>query len=201
MYYGALRPCEVNRLREQDCKLPDTGWGESSWRSRRRRTNGRYTDSGELWEKRASSARRRAMFDRCRSLRWSWPSCGGIRTPSERAAGRLFRGNSADGPMNATVYTDAWEKARRESGCRPEQFASPLAESVRPPTRGGVHMARGRRASCRGGGTSWPHGGRSVEGLREGLDGQREKSNQKITELLGEIDAEQEDQDDGDDAE
>lgn len=27
MYYAGLRPGEANRLRETDCKLPETGWG------------------------------------------------------------------------------------------------------------------------------------------------------------------------------
>jgi integrase len=50
MYYGAMRPAEVNRLREEDCKLPDPGWGELLLEKSASRVNARYTDSGETWE-------------------------------------------------------------------------------------------------------------------------------------------------------
>ncbi|MFI9813200.1 hypothetical protein [Saccharothrix variisporea] len=68
MYYAAMRPCEVNRLREQDCKLPESGWGEL------------------LLEKRSatSSGGHRARSGRCRFRRRSSPSCGGTSTPSAR---------------------------------------------------------------------------------------------------------------------
>lgn len=50
MYYGAVRSAEVNRLREQDCKLPDSGWSELLLEKSASRANARYTDSGETWE-------------------------------------------------------------------------------------------------------------------------------------------------------
>lgn len=41
--------------------------------------------------------------------------------------GRLFRGAISGEPINATVYTDAWDRARK-LGLSPEQYDSLLGE-------------------------------------------------------------------------
>lgn len=57
MYYAALRPAEANRLREVDCVLPENGWGELVLARSAARSNGRYTDSGSVWEERSLKRR------------------------------------------------------------------------------------------------------------------------------------------------
>lgn len=128
MYYGALRPAEVNRLREQDCKLPDSGWGELLLEKSASRANARYTDSGETWEVR--NLKRRAEGS-IRPVPIPPPLVTILRAHIERFGvtedGRLFRGTISGGPINATVYTDAWDRARK-LGLSPAQYASPLGE-------------------------------------------------------------------------
>lgn len=126
MYYGALRPSEVNRLREEDCKLPETGWGELILEKSASRANARYTDSGATWEVRDLKRRAQGAI---RPVPIPPQLVGILREHIETFGttedGRLFRGKISDGPVNATVYTDAWDKARK-IGLSPAQYASPL---------------------------------------------------------------------------
>lgn len=127
MYYAALRPAEANRLREVDCVLPETGWGELVLARSAARSNGRYTDSGEVWEERSLKRRPDGavrvvpippqLVDILR---------GHLDRFGTTADGRLFRGLKDGQPVNPTVYTDAWKRAR-VIGLSPEQATSPLA--------------------------------------------------------------------------
>ncbi|MGO1056722.1 tyrosine-type recombinase/integrase [Crossiella sp. CA198] len=140
MYFGGFRPSEVNRIREQDLSLPDQvwnadadqweesgQWGTVTLEKSASRSNARYTDSGELWE--ARDLKRRAEGDTrsvpippqlVRAFRDHLAEFG--TTPD----GRLFRGKESGGPINATVYTHTWKRARKIA-LTPEQTASPLA--------------------------------------------------------------------------
>ncbi|MCS7484394.1 tyrosine recombinase XerC [Umezawaea endophytica] len=185
MYYGALRPCEVNRIREVDCELPETGWGELLLSKSASRSNARYIDSGELWEernlkRRAEGAVRPVPIPPVlvRILRWH------LKTFGTTADGRLFRGTISGGPVSATVYTDAWRKARK-IGLSPLQEASPLAgdpydlrhAAVSTWLAAGVSPAEVAERA-----------GHTVDVLLKVyarvLDGQRETSNKRIDELL-----------------
>ncbi|WP_394615235.1 tyrosine-type recombinase/integrase [Lentzea sp. JNUCC 0626] len=185
MYYAALRPCEVNRLREADCKLPETGWGELVLEKSASRANGRYTDSGELWETRslkrqAEGAVRPVPIPPVlvAILRWHLETFG--TTPD----GRLFRGMVSGGPINATVYTHAWGRVR-ELALAPEQFESPLAETPYSLRHAAVStwLAAGLPPA-----EVAERAGHTVDVLlkvyAKVLDGQREKSNQKIDAML-----------------
>jgi integrase len=185
MYYGALRPAEVNRLRQADCKLPETGWGELVLERSAARSNARYTDSGEMWEER--SLKRRAD-GAVRPVPIPPQLVAILRTHLDRfgttADGRLFRGQKDGQPVNATVYTDAWKRAR-VIGLSPEQYASPLARrpydlrhaAVSTWLAAGVPIAEVAERA-----------GHTVEVLLKVyarcLDGERASSNRRIDDLL-----------------
>ena len=185
MYYAGLRPCEVNRLREVDCKLPEAGWGELVLEKSASRSSARYIDSGELWEVR--NLKRRAE-GAVRVVPIPPQLVGILRhhldTFGTTADGRLFRGTISGGPVNATVYTDAWRRARR-IGLSPLQEASPLADdpyglrhaAVSTWLAAGVSPAEVAERA-----------GHTVDVLlkvyAKVLDGQRETSNKRIDELL-----------------
>lgn len=197
MYYGALRPCEVNRLREVDCKLPETGWGELVLEKSASRSNSRYTDSGEMWEERTLKRRAEGAVrivpippQLVAVLRWH------LKTFGTTADGRLFRGSVSGAPISATVYTDAWKKARKV-GLSPQQYASPLAGVPYDLRHAAVStwLAAGVPPT-----EVAERAGHTVDVLlkvyAKVLDGQRDTSNKKITELLGGTDADNADQED-----
>ncbi|WP_086666390.1 tyrosine-type recombinase/integrase [Lentzea kentuckyensis] len=187
MYYGALRPAEVNRLREQDCKLSESGWGELLLEKSASRANARYTDSGETWEVRNLKRRAQGSIRRVpippalvQLLRWHIERFGVTED------GRLFRGTISGGPINATVYTDAWDRARK-LGLSPEQYDSPLGEDPYDLRHAAVStwLAAGVPAA-----EVAERAGHTVEVLLKVyarvLDGQLGTSNNKIDGTLGE---------------
>ncbi|MCC8244299.1 hypothetical protein [Saccharothrix luteola] len=114
------------------------------------------------------------------TLRWHLDRFG--TTPD----GRLFRGQKTAEPINSSVYTAAWRRVRLV-GLSPSQAASPLADEPYALRHAAVStwLAAGvppvevaERA------------GHSVAVLlkvyAKVLDGQHEKSNQRIDDLLGE---------------
>ncbi|MFT7836354.1 tyrosine-type recombinase/integrase [Saccharothrix sp. BKS2] len=185
MYYAALRPSEVNRLREQDCKLPDSGWGELILEKSASRTNARYSDSGATWEVR--NLKRRAQ-GAIRSVPIPPQLVAILREHIETFGtaedGRLFRGKISGGPVNATVYTDAWDKARK-IGLSPEQYASPLGMDPYDLRHAAVStwLAAGVPAA-----EVAERAGHTVDVLLKVyarcLDGQRTASNSKIEDTL-----------------
>ncbi|MFG3703589.1 hypothetical protein ACGF7U_02470 [Micromonospora sp. NPDC047670] len=52
LYFAALRPSEALALREQDCHLPTTGWGRLTLVDNRPQAGKRWTDSGEVHDRR-----------------------------------------------------------------------------------------------------------------------------------------------------
>lgn len=98
----------MNRLREVDCKLPESGWGELVLEKSASRAVGRYTDSGALWgvrnlKRRAEGAVRVVPIPSqlVEILRDHIAAFG--TTPD----GRLFRGKRNGAPVSASVYCDA----------------------------------------------------------------------------------------------
>ncbi|XVV03380.1 tyrosine-type recombinase/integrase [Actinosynnema sp. CA-248983] len=185
MYYGALRPSEVNRLREQDCKLPESGWGELLLEKSASRSNARYTDTGVMWEVR--NLKRRAQ-GAIRSVpippRLVTILRRHIETFGTTEDGRLFRGKKSGAPINPTVYTDAWDKARR-IGLSPEQYASPLGADPYDLRHAAVStwLAAGLPPT-----EVAERAGHTVDVLlkvyAKVLDGQRDTSNRKIEDTL-----------------
>lgn len=185
MYYAGMRPCEVNRLREEDCELPETGWGELILEKSASRAVSRYTDSGELWEERNLKRRAEGAVrvvpipsQLVAILRWH------IATFGTTSDGRLFRGKRNGAPVGASVYCDAWRRAR-EVGLSPQQAASPLASDPYDLRHAAVStwLAAGLSPA-----EVAERAGHTVDVLlkvyAKVLDGQRETSNQRITELL-----------------
>src|SRR5258708_25921185 len=52
MYFAALRPAEAVALRQQDCHLPETGWGRLTLETSRPEVNRRWTDTASAHEER-----------------------------------------------------------------------------------------------------------------------------------------------------
>jgi integrase len=185
MYYAALRPAEANRLREEDCVLPASGWGELVLARSAARSNGRYTDSGEVWEERSLKRRPDGAVrvvpippQLVEILRGHLDQFG---TTDD---GRLFRGLKDGQPVNPTVYTDAWKRAR-VIGLSPEQAASPLAG--RPYDLRHAAVSTWLAAGVSPADVA-ARAGQSVEVLlkvyTKCLDGQQAVANQRIDDLL-----------------
>jgi integrase len=127
LYYAGVRPAEALGLREQDCHLPATGWGELTLAKSRPQTNKRWTDSGTTHEERG--LKHRPGVDTRR-----------VPIPSELVAilrehlaefgaapdGRLFR-TRGDRVIPASSYGDTWAAARTLA-LTPVQVLSPLAD-------------------------------------------------------------------------
>jgi integrase len=186
MYYAGMRPCEANRLRRVDCKLPESGWGELVLEKSASRAVGRYVDSGELWEERNLKRRAEGAVrvvpippQLVSILRWHLNTFG--TTPD----GRLFRGKRNGAPVGPSVYCDAWRRTR-EIGLSPQQAASPLAGDPYDLRHAAVStwLAAGLPPA-----EVAERAGHTVDVLlkvyAKVLDGQRDTSNRKIDELLG----------------
>jgi integrase len=127
LYFAALRPAEALGLREGDCYLPESGWGELTLVRSRPQTNKRWTDDGTTHEERG--LKHRADVDTRR-----------VPIPPELVTiirehiaefgtapdGRLFR-TRGNRPIPASSYGDTWAAAR-SLGLTPTQVLSPLAD-------------------------------------------------------------------------
>jgi integrase len=112
-YYAAARPAEGLGLREVDCKLPEGGWGELALGESRPAAGKRWTDSGEVHD-------RRGLKHRARNERRFVPVppilVRILRAHIDRYGvgpdGRLFR--SPNGAVvGSGTYSRVWEEARR----------------------------------------------------------------------------------------
>jgi integrase len=185
MYYAALRPAEANWLREGDCKLPESGWGELVLSASASRSNARYIGNGKSWEERSLKKR---PVGTVRVVPIPPQLVVILREHIERFGttpdGRLFRGRKFGEPINPSIYTDVWKRAR-VIGLSPEQAASPLARrpydlrhaAVSTWLAAGVPVAEVAERA-----------GHTVEVLLKVyarcLDGERATSNKRIEDLL-----------------
>lgn len=126
MYFAGLRPAEVLGLREQDCFLPDEGWGRLTLVTSRPEVNRRWTDAGNPDDERGLKHRPRSETrpvpippELVAVLREHLEEFG---TASD---GRLFRTRTGR-PILCSTYGDVWAKARALA-LTPAQVASPLA--------------------------------------------------------------------------
>jgi integrase len=126
MYYAALRPGEAVALREQDCKLPATGWGRLLVDVSRPEVNTKWTDSGDAHEQRGLKHRGR---DDVRPVPIPPALVKILRQHIKEFGvgpdGRIFR-SERGGVIASTAYTEVWQEARTLA-FTPAQVASPLA--------------------------------------------------------------------------
>lgn len=127
MLHGALRPAEAVGLREEDCYLPEKGWGTLTLRETRPVSGKKWTDSGERHDVRGLKARE-ANRDRpvpippllVRMLREH------IKEFGTAEDGRLFA-NERGGVLGTSSYWRVWQEARLIA-LPPDRVASPLAQ-------------------------------------------------------------------------
>jgi integrase len=126
LYFGALRPAEALGLREDDCKLPEEGWGLLTLVRSRPQAAKRWTDSGETYDERALKHR---AEEEPRYVPAPPELVAILRQHLERYGaaedGRLFRSTNG-GVVAASSYSRVWQEARTY-GLTPAQVASPMA--------------------------------------------------------------------------
>jgi integrase len=184
-YYSAARPAEVLALREKDCALPETGWGELALGESRPAAGKRWTDSGEVHDRRSLKHRGvkdvrivpipQVLVDILRAH---------LRTYGAGPDGRLFRSPNG-GVVGSSTYYRVWMQARTYA-FTPTQVTSPLAgrpydlrhAAVSLWLNGGVPATEVAQRA-----------GHSVDVLlrvyAKCIDGQRNKINKTIDGLLG----------------
>lgn len=128
IYYAGLRPGEVQLLREADCTLPASGWGDLVLTGSRSEVSaGYYAPRGKRHHERP--LKRRAAEEvrpvpippaLVEILRAHLAEFGTTRD------GRLFSGVESGENVPGSVYSRVWEEAR-QIGLSPAQEASPLA--------------------------------------------------------------------------
>ncbi|WP_344278639.1 tyrosine-type recombinase/integrase [Actinomadura napierensis] len=126
LYYAGLRPAECVALRENDCYLPDAGWGRLTLVQTLPVTSKRWTDDGERHERRGLK-QRPLKAARIVPIPPSLVTIlkAHIEEFDTAEDGRLFR-NERGGILGASTYSRAWEEAR-QLAFTPAQLESPLA--------------------------------------------------------------------------
>ncbi|MEU0780972.1 site-specific integrase [Streptomyces sp. NPDC006173] len=123
--YAATRPAEAVGLREQDCYLPESGWGTLTLRETRPVSGKKWTDSGKRHDKRGLKARE-INTDRpvpippllVAILREH------IREFGKAKDGRIFQNERGD-VLGTSSYWRVWQEAR-PIALPPEKAASSL---------------------------------------------------------------------------
>ncbi|MER5504171.1 site-specific integrase [Streptomyces sp. NPDC002766] len=127
MLHGALRPAEAVGLKEEDCYLPEKGWGTLTLRETRPVSGKKWTDSGERHDVRGLKARE-SNRDRpvpippllVAMLREH------IREFGTAKDGRLFA-NERGGVLGTSSYWRVWQEAR-PIALPSDRVKSPLAQ-------------------------------------------------------------------------
>jgi integrase len=186
IYYSAARPAEVVNLRETDCKLPERGWGELVLWESRPAAGSRWTDLGEVHDRRGLKHR----ADRDTRIVPIPPALVMIlRTHIDRYGvaddGRLFR-SPVGGVVGSGTYARVWQQARRLA-FTPDQVSSPLA--ARPYDLRHAAVSTWLNAGVPAAEVA-ERAGHSVEVLfkvyAKCIHGQRDEINERIAAVLGE---------------
>ncbi|MEV4310782.1 integrase [Actinocrispum sp. NPDC049592] len=126
LYYAAARPAEALALRETDCTLPETGWGQLALGESRPAAGKRWTDSGEVHDRRGLKHR---GTKEVRFVPIPPMLVAILREHLDRFGtapdGRLFRAPNG-GMVSSSSYRNTWARARTYA-FTPAQVASPLA--------------------------------------------------------------------------
>ncbi|WP_431916318.1 tyrosine-type recombinase/integrase [Nonomuraea jabiensis] len=139
MYFAMMRPGEVIALREQDCHLPEQGWGRLTLGNSRPIVGREWTDDGQVHETRGLKGRPR----KAKRIVPIPPELVGIlRTHIRRYGvakdGRLFR-TERGALLQATAYSRTW-RAARPLALTPAQVESDLARRPYDLRHAGVSM-------------------------------------------------------------
>lgn len=125
-YYAAARPAEGLGLREDDCTLPESGWGALALGESRPAAGKRWTDSGEVHDRRGLKHRAKKEV---RIVPIPPVLVRILRDHLDRYGvgpdGRLFR-SPTGGVVSSSTYYRVWDDARQYA-LMPPQTASPLA--------------------------------------------------------------------------
>ena len=127
MYFAALRPSEVMHLRDDECDLPEDGWGWLHLSGSTQHVGEEWTDSGEMRED-------RELKHRAKKTTRDVPACPELvrilrhhRQHHGNPGGRMFNApGSRPGPVTKSTYLRAWRQAR-EKALTPAQQRSVLA--------------------------------------------------------------------------
>jgi integrase len=186
IYYSAARLAEVVNLRETDCKLPERGWGELTLWESRPTVGRRWTDSGQVHDRRG--LKHRAAKD-TRIVPVPPALVALLRAHLDRFGvaedGRLFRSPNG-GVVGSGTYTRVWGEARHYA-FTPAQVASPLAG--RPYDLRHAAVSTWLNAGAPAAEVA-ERAGHSVDVLNKVyakcVDGQRDAINERIAAVLGE---------------
>jgi integrase len=135
MYYAMMRPSEVAALTEDDCYLPDAGWGHLTFADASPAAGRAFTDDGQVHEHRGLKGRTKGRPNpdpRARRPTRRVP------IPPELVAllrqhldtfdvtpgGRVFRSEQGN-PIQPSTWWQVWQKVRA-LGLTPAQAATPL---------------------------------------------------------------------------
>lgn len=112
LYYAAMRPSEIAALRDSDCNLPETGWGELILAGSRPEVGAGWTDDGQSFEQRGLKRRARTAT---RSVPIPPVLTAMLRDHKAKygvtAEGQLFRA-AMGGRVRSTEYCNLWDAAR-----------------------------------------------------------------------------------------
>lgn len=185
LYYAGVRPAEAVGLRKADCALPEHGWGVLTLAETRPTAGRKYTDTGDVHDRRGLKQRER---DDVRQVPIP-PQLvcilrEHIETFGTAADGRLFR-NERGGALGSTTYSRAWKQARLFA-LTPRQVVSPLAGTP-------YDLRHAALSTWLNGGVDATEvadrAGNSVEVLLKRyakcLDGHQERNNKLIERALG----------------
>ncbi|MEO3859462.1 hypothetical protein [Acrocarpospora sp. B8E8] len=139
MYFAMMRPGEVIPLRQEDCHLPESGWGRLMLGNSRPTVGAEWTDDGQVQEARGLKGRPRKAK---RPIPIPPELVTILRTHIARYGvaqdGRLFR-TERGGMLQASAYAHTWKTAR-PLALTPAQVASELARRPYDLRHAGVSM-------------------------------------------------------------
>ncbi|MFD5104612.1 tyrosine-type recombinase/integrase [Streptomyces cinereoruber] len=127
LYYAAMRPSEIAALRDSDCALPESGWGELVLAGSRPEVGSGWTDDGKSYDERGLKRRARKAT---RPVPIPPVLTAMLREHRERygvaADGTLFRA-AEGGRVNSTEYCALWDAARLKA-LSASEAETPLAD-------------------------------------------------------------------------
>ncbi|MCI3225952.1 tyrosine-type recombinase/integrase [Streptomyces sp. NP-1717] len=127
LYYAAMRPSEIAALRAEDCKLPESGWGELVLAGSQPEVGSGWTNDGQSFEQRGLKRRARTAT---RSVPIPPVLTAMLRGHRERFGvaddGRLFRA-AKGGRVRSTEYCELWDSARLKA-LSAKEAKTPLAD-------------------------------------------------------------------------